>query len=115
MIYAQTAVLVAILVVLVMILRKPISSVQLPARNLEEPPPEVQEPIPPESPIKTSPRPIEPRPAPDPDPVWEVVHLLDGEWRHHSWVRHGTKAYHHAYDTPGVALRRGETLEEGVQ
>lgn len=47
--------------------------------------------------------------------LWEICSKRDGDWHHAAWVREGTDTYHEAFRTPGVALRRGDHVDEGVQ
>lgn len=50
------------------------------------------------------------------DNLSEVLQLHGGEWKHHCWVRDGSRDYQKAFDTPKVALRNASgVLELGRQ
>lgn len=48
------------------------------------------------------------------DLVQVLTHTHDG-WTHHSWAQDGTHACKHAIETPGMAVKRGENVDYGVQ
>lgn len=47
--------------------------------------------------------------------LWEVCSKRDGDWERLSWVREGTDTYHEKRATPGIAVRLGDRVDEGVQ
>jgi hypothetical protein len=49
--------------------------------------------------------------------IGQRLRFSEGEWKHDGWIRHDSKAWEVAYDTPGLARRRDPkaVLELGVQ
>lgn len=60
------------------------------------------------SPSLLNPEPLETQRQKATEQISEVLHYHHGEWKHHGWVRNGTRDYQRAMDTPKVALRTAE-------
>jgi hypothetical protein len=48
--------------------------------------------------------------------ITQVLKASPDGWEHDHWVREASDAERHAYDTPGLAIRRhGQEIDPGVQ
>jgi hypothetical protein len=68
--------------------------------------------------LQSKPEPPAPQPPqafPHRQDLVQVLHHTHDGWKHHSWAQDGTHACKHAIETPGMAVKRGEDVDYGVQ